>query len=160
MVKEKNDPSVNDQACLVGPPPAGGTKISRSYIRSATKAATHPVRSQILKALKEGDKSTVDLEQATHETRYNLYHHLNALEQVGLVNWTMRDNKTKLYHASTPNTPEAAVIILSADDISANMGQFQNLISSLGALEGEPIPHPEKIKSAEICLYYDWEESK
>jgi DNA-binding HxlR family transcriptional regulator len=157
MVKDRSE---DNESCAIILPPASGRKDSRSYISSVTKAATHPVRSQILKALKEGDKSTVELERVTCETRYNLYHHLNALEQVGLVNWTMRDNKTKLYHASTPNTPEVAVIILSEEDVAAKKGEFQNFLATLGALEGEVIPHPERIKSAEICLYYDWEEKK
>lgn len=62
----------------------------RSYIRSATKAATHPVRSSILKSLKDSPKSTVELEEVTGEARYNLYHHLNSLEDVGLVEWKPR----------------------------------------------------------------------
>ena len=135
-------------------------KTSRSYIRSATKAATHPVRADILKALKEGDKSTVELEQVTGETRYNLYHHLNALEQVGLVGWTMKDNKTKLYHSETPNTPEVAVVILSEADIKGKKEKFNKLIDALGEVEGEVIPNADKITSAEICLYYTWEETK
>jgi len=135
-------------------------KTSRSYIRAATKAATHPVRSHILKALRDGDKSTVELEQITGETRYNLYHHLNALQQVGLVGWTMRDKKTKLYHLTTPNTPEVAVIVLSEDDIRAKKQQFKTFIETLGDLDGEAIPYPNKITSAEICLYYKWEDTK
>ena len=73
-------------------------KTKRSYINPVTKAVTHPVRSIIIEALKEGDKSTVELEKITGENRYNLYHHLNALEQVKLIGWKMLDNKTKLYH--------------------------------------------------------------
>ena len=84
-------------------------KPSRSYLNPTTKAVAHPVRSQILRALKEGDLSTVELEKITGETRYNLYHHLSALEQVGLIDWTMRDNKTKLYQLRTPETPDVTV---------------------------------------------------
>ena len=60
-------------------------KPMRSYIKTATKAATHPVRSSILKSLKDSAKSTVELEEITGEARYNLYHHLNLLEDVDLV---------------------------------------------------------------------------
>jgi hypothetical protein len=62
--------------------------------------------------------------------------------------------------SDTPNTPEVAVIILSEEDVAAKNAEFQNLLATLGALEGEAIPHPEKIKSAEICLYYDWDEKE
>ncbi len=137
-----------------------GPKISRSYIRPETKAATHPVRAQILKALKEGDKSTVDLEQTTGETRYNLYHHLNALEQVGLIGWTMRDFKTKLYHSKTPNTPGVAVIILTEEEVRAKKEKFKSFIDALGALEGKDVPDADKVTSAEICLYYTWGDKK
>lgn len=130
-------------------------KRERSYIRSATKAATHPIRAQILKGLKEREMSTPDLEALTGEARYNLYHHLNALEQVGLVGWTMRDNKTKLYHAEAPQNPEAAVIIISEEDIRIKRELFAALLDVLSAIEDKPVPHPEKIRNAEICLYYE-----
>ena len=136
---------------------SAGYKTPRSYIRAATKAATHPFRASILKSLKEGDKSTVELEQVTGEARYNLYHHLNALEQVGLVGWTMKDNKTKLYHLKTPNAPEVAVIILSEDDVKGKKEKFRKVIDALGEVEGEAIRNAGKITSAEICLYYTWE---
>jgi DNA-binding transcriptional ArsR family regulator len=141
-------------------PPGTTPKTSRSYIRPETKAAAHPVRAQILKALREGEKSTVDLEKVTRETRYNLYHHLNALEQVGLIGWTMRDFKTKLYHAKTPATPGVAVIILTEDEVREKKEKFKSLIETLGALEGKDVPDADKITSAEICLYYSREEKE
>ncbi len=133
-------------------------KPSRSYLNPTTKAVAHPVRSSILKALKEGDLSTVELEKITGETRYNLYHHLNALEQVGLVEWTMRDNKTKLYHLGTPDTPAAAVTILTEEDIVAHREKLKLLVAALEAISGEPIPNADKIAGAEVCLYYKWRE--
>jgi DNA-binding transcriptional ArsR family regulator len=135
-------------------PAAGVDKSPRSYIHSATKAAIHPVRSKILKSLKEGDKSTTELEKLTHESRYNLYHHLNALENVGLVNWSMLDNKTKLFHLNKPEAPEAAVIILNEQDIREKANAFAKVLDALNELEGEKIPNPGQITSAEICLYY------
>jgi hypothetical protein len=155
MIRKRNNaPQLNPLA-----QEGAGYKTPRSYIRAATKAATHPFRASILKSLKEGDKSTVELEQVTGEARYNLYHHLNALEQVGLVGWTMKDNKTKLYHLKTPKAPEVAVIILSEDDVKGKREKFRKVIDALSEVEGEAIPNPEKITSAEICLYYTWEAS-
>jgi len=129
-------------------------KPSRFYISPTTKAVAHPVRSHILKALKEGEKPTVELEHITGETRYNLYHHLNALEQVGLVGWTMRDNKTKLYRLQTPETPEVTVTILTEDEIKANREKVKILVEALAELAGEPILNADKITGAEVCLYY------
>lgn len=135
-------------------------KTSRSYIKATTKAVAHPVRSQILKALKEGEKPTVDLENVTGETRYNLYHHLNALEQVGLVGWTMRDNKTKLYRLQTPETPEVTVTVLTEDEIKASKEKFRSMIQTLGEVAGEPVLNADRITGAEICLYYTWGDKK
>lgn len=135
-------------------------KPSRSYISPTTKAVTHPVRSQILRALKEGDKPTVELEDITGETRYNLYHHLNALEQVGLVGWTMRDNKTKLYRLQTPEAPEVTVTILTEDEVRANQAKFKAFLDTLGGLAGEPVLNADKITGAEICLYYTWRDKR
>ncbi len=136
------------------------SKSSRSYIRPETKAATHPVRAQILKALKAGDKSTVDLESITGEARYNLYHHLNALEQAGFVGWKMRDNKTKLYHSKSPANPEATVLVFDKNDIKSNEKRFKALLNVLREIEGEDIQDVDKITDAEICLYYSRSKKK
>ncbi len=130
------------------------SKSSRSYIRPATKAATHPVRAQILKALKGGDKSTVELESITGEARYNLYHHLNALEETGFVGWKMRDNKTKLYHTKSPANPKARVLVFDRNDIKSNEKRFKDLLNVLSEIEGESFEDTDKITEAEICLYY------
>jgi len=136
------------------------SKSSRSYIRPATKAATHPVRAQILKALKASDKSTVELESMTGEARYNLYHHLNALEQADFVGWKMRDNKTKLFHIKNPEKPEATVIVLDKNDIKSNKKSFKALLNVLSEIEGKDIPDFDKITNAEICFYYSRKEGK
>ena len=135
-------------------------KAKRSYIRPATKAAAHPVRAQILKALKESDKSTVELESITGEARYNLYHHLNALEQRNFISWEMKDNKTKLYCIKNRENPEEAVIILDENDIRDNREKFKLLINTLSEIQGEEITSYEKITNAEICLYYSQKNRK
>ncbi len=130
------------------------SRSSRSYIRAETKAATHPVRAQILKALKASDKSTVELESITGEARYNLYHHLNALEQTGFVGWKMRDNKTKQYYLSTPVNPEAKVLVFDKNDIKDNEKRFKALMEVIAEIGGEDIQDVDKITDAEICLHY------
>jgi DNA-binding transcriptional ArsR family regulator len=130
------------------------SRSSRSYIRAEIKAATHPVRAQILKALKASDKSTIELESITGEARYNLYHHLNALEQAGFVGWKMRDNKTKLYQLKNPKNPEATVLVFDKDDIKSNQKRFKALLNVLSEIGGEDIQDIDKITDAEICFYY------
>jgi hypothetical protein len=130
------------------------SKSSRSYIRLETKAATHPVRAQILKALKAGDKSTVELEAVTGEARYNLYHHLNALEEAGFVGWKMRDNKTKLYCLKTPSKPEASVLVFDKEDIKSHEKHFKLLLNAVAKIGGEDIQDVDEITDAEICFHY------
>ena len=62
-------------------------KGARTYLASTQKAFSHPVRRDILKTLKKGTCSSVDLEEIIGTTRYNLYHHLDVLikEDVRLV---------------------------------------------------------------------------
>jgi len=135
-----------------------GPKLMRSYIQSATKAATHPVRSSILKSLKDSPKSTVELEEATGEARYNLYHHLNLLEDADLVEWNLKDSKSKVFSLKKPKKPQAAVLIFDKDDIKKNQKDFTRLIDAVIAMEGQKIPHKDKIVKAEICLYFPWSE--
>lgn len=146
MEEKKNKPPQGGSGSY---PPKGG----RAYIRSATKAATHPVRARILKGLKEGEKSTTDLEELTGENRYNLYHHLNLLEGVGLVSHSVEENK-KFYHATRPDNPDVAVVIIDEEEIADNRGKFNHLLDVVGEIQGEHIPNREKITSAELCFYY------
>ena len=133
-------------------------KPMRSYIKIATKAATHPVRSSILKSLKDSAKSTVELEEITGEARYNLYHHLNLLEDVDLVKWKLKDNKTKIYSLKKPKRPQAAVLIFDEDDIKEKSEEFKSLINVLSKMEGRKIPHKDKVIKAEVFLYFPWSE--
>ncbi|NQV16465.1 winged helix-turn-helix transcriptional regulator, partial [bacterium] len=133
-----------------------GTKPMRAYIQTATKAATHPVRSAILKSLKESPKGTIELEKITGEARYNLYHHLGFLEEAGLVRWKLKDSKTKIYSLKKPKRPKAAVLVFDKDDIKDNPEEFHAMIDSISAIEGKNIPYRGKIAKLEICLYYDW----
>ena len=138
-------------------------KLKRSYIQTATKAATHPVRSSILKSLKESSKSTIELENVTGEARYNLYHHLDFLENAGLIGWKFKDNdkKAKIYSLGKPERPEAAVVVFDEADIKSKPKEFVAMIDSVSSMEGTKIPHKKRIEKVEICLYYsEWPEKK
>jgi len=106
-------------------------KGARTYISHATKAAAHPVRSTILKALQESEKETVELESLTSESRYNLYYHLNELEKADLIEWKMKDNKTKIYRLKSVDRPKVAVVLINADEIKNKQREFDALIEAL-----------------------------
>ena len=46
------------------------SSAGRSYMADALKAAAHPTRQDILKALEEKPHTTVELEEVTGENRY------------------------------------------------------------------------------------------
>ena len=129
-------------------------KGARTYINYATKAAAHPVRSTILKSLQESEKATAELETLTNESRYNLYYHLNELEKADLIEWKMRDNKTKIYRLKSVDRPKVAVVLIDDDDIKRKPKEFDAVIDALSAMEGQEIPSRKDIVKAEICFYY------
>ena len=141
-----------------GKPPK--SSLGRRYIEAATKAAIHPVRSRILKALKNGPKRAAELEELTGESRYNIYHHLTSLEEAGLVCALYIDRKTKRYELAVPRKPEVAVLIFTEDEIESQSEEFNALIAAAEKMEKAEIPHRERIVRAEISFYYSWEKDQ
>jgi len=150
-MKRRKSREVSRKAQIGKPSP----KPMRSYIQTATKAATHPIRSLILRSLKESPKGTVELERVTGEARYNLYHHLNFLEDAGLISWQLKDNKSKIYSLLDTKNPQAAVLVFDDEDIKSKPKEFLALIDSMSDLEGKEIPNKTKVSKIEICLYYE-----
>ncbi len=141
----------------IKPNKSGEHYSGRKYIENAAKATAHPMRIMILKALKDGPKRAAELEEITGETRYNIYHHLTALEEAGLVCALYIDKKTKRYELAVPRKPEVAVLIFTEDEIESQSKDFAALIAAAEKMEKAEIPHQEKIVRAEISFYYSWE---
>ena len=133
------------------------TISKRKYIKDATKAVLHPIRAQILKILKDTPKTAVELGEVIGESHFNLYYHLTALENIGLVRATPVDKKTKRYELIVPRRPEAAVLIFSEDEIRSRPEEFADILAAAEKLEKVEIPHRERIVRAEISFYYSWE---
>ena len=131
---------------------------ARTYLAHAVKAATHPVRREILKCLKKGPQSTVDLEDELNESRYNLYHHLDVLSQAGLVKESSSKSggKTRHFTLKEPKRPELAVLLFDERELANDPKGKELLLRAIEKLEGKPIPHREKVISAEIQLRYPW----
>ena len=131
---------------------------ARTYLAHAVKAATHPVRREILKSLKKGPQSTVDLEGELKESRYNLYHHLDVLSSAGLVKESSSKSGGKIRHFALkePKRPELAVLLFDEAELKHDPKGREHLLDALEELEGKPIPHRDKVVSAEIQLRYPW----
>ncbi|SVA90151.1 uncharacterized protein METZ01_LOCUS143005 [marine metagenome] len=129
-------------------------KGARTYLKSAVKAASHPVRSKILKTLKAGSMSTPDLEEAVGENRYNLYHHLDVLIESDLIHEIRSGKKSKYYQLNTPKKPNVAVFIFTEEDFIKDFTTWNKMLDGLEKIEGGKIPIRGKITQAEIHLSY------
>jgi DNA-binding transcriptional ArsR family regulator len=127
---------------------------ARTYLESAVKAASHPIRNQILRNLKKGSLSTIDLEEMVGENRYNLYHHLEVLIRSNLICEDVSSGKMKRYRMNVPKKPEVGVLLFNQDDIKNNLSSWYKMLSILEEIEGEKIPIKSKIKEIEVHLKY------
>ena len=129
-------------------------KGARTYLKSAVKAATHPVRMKILKTLKAGSMSTPDLEEAVGVNRYNLYHHLDVLIESDLINEIASEKKSKYYQLNTPKKPNVAIFMFTEEDFMKDFSTWNKMLDGLEKIEGGKIPIRGKITQAEIHLTY------
>jgi DNA-binding transcriptional ArsR family regulator len=134
--------------------PSLRAKSSRSYPDESLRAATHPTRQTILKALQESDRSTTDLEHLTGENRYNLYHHLAMLEQAGMVGHRLKDSRTKEFFLRKPSRRQSAVYQVNREETPAP-ALWEAFFHALSALSGEEIPRTRRVTGATVILTYE-----
>ena len=135
------------------PSGSGSSDSRRTLLSEAVKAASHPTRDLILRELKEGTRSALELEDVTGESRYNLYHHLGVLEDAQLITARLVDNrKKKRYELSRPSKPEVSLLILDQHDTEETV----TLKKVLGQLDSEDIPNADDIIRAKMIFYYPW----
>lgn len=133
----------------------GSPGSKRTLVSSAMKATSHPTRELILRELKEGPRSTSELEDATGESRYNLYHHLSVLEDARLVRSAITSGRAKVFELLTPKRPDVAFMVLdSKDDEEAVV--LGKVLEVLQAETSEEIPRADEICRAKMVFYYPW----
>ena len=128
---------------------------ARTYLAHAVKAASHPVRREILKTLKEGPLSSVDLEDKLGESRYNLYHHLNVLEDVPLITSSIGEGRSKVFELYNPKRPEVAFVVLDSRD-KEEAKALKKILKLLDEETAEGVPHRRDIRRAKMVFYYPW----
>ena len=128
---------------------------ARAYAPATVSASSHPTRQAILKALKSGPITTMQLEDATGETRYNLYHHLTVLEETGLVRHRLK-GKIKEYRLATKRKPSAMYYQVDADDMFTDRKKFDRFLRALSDLVNEDIPQKKKVQKISISVSYPW----
>ena len=134
-------------------------KGARIYVDAALSAATHPVRKQILKLVKDKSMSTVDFEKRLNESRYNLYHHLNLLEETGLlkVDNEKSEGRLKYYKMNYFDKPAMAAFNFDENDIVKKSDLCNKLYKTIEKIEDYNLPDTKKICKIEVYLTYDWE---
>ena len=134
-------------------------KGARIYVDAALSAATHPVRKQILKLVKDKSMSTADFEKQLNESRYNLYHHLNLLEETGLlkVDNEKSEGRLKYYKMNYFDKPAMAAFNFDENDIVKKSDLCNKLYETIEKIEDYNLPDTKKICKIEVYLTYDWE---
>jgi len=135
------------------------SKSNRSYTDQLVKAATHPTRQIILKNLKSQELSTVELEELTGENRYNLYHHLAQLQDAGLVDFHMKEGRTKRYFLKKETRTRETFFQLDRDDLE-KPDLFDRVLDTLSEAFGESIPDSEEVQNITFMLRYEDEREK
>ena len=134
----------------------GSTSSSkRTLVSSAMKATSHPTRELILRELKEGPRSTLELEDVTRENRYNLYHHLGVLEEAHLVTSSVGTGRRKVFELLSPKRPGVAFLVLDGKD-TEEARALGKVLEVLQAEMEEAIPHAAQIRRAKMIFYYPW----
>jgi DNA-binding transcriptional ArsR family regulator len=127
---------------------------SRSYMSDVVKAAAHPTRQAILKALEKESRTTVELEETTGENRYHLYHHLAVLEGAGMVRSKVV-GKAKEFSLLQPKKPESVYLQLDGDD-PEEKEKLAALLDVVRSITDDRIPQLEKVTRARLMLSYPW----
>jgi DNA-binding transcriptional ArsR family regulator len=127
----------------------------RSYTPTTVSAASHPTRQAILNRLKSNSATTVDLEEETGETRYNLYHHLMVLEKNGLIRHQLK-GRVKEYKLVTSKRPPAAYYQVHTNDMFTDREKFSRFLDALSDLVGEKIPGEGEVLTVNVTITYPW----
>ena len=94
----------------------------------------------------------------TNEDRYNLYHHLNVLENSGLIKIDndKSEGKLKFYKMNYPKKPIMAAFNFDNSDIKEKTDLCNKLYETIEKIEDYDLPNTKKVCKIEIYLTYDW----
>jgi DNA-binding transcriptional ArsR family regulator len=129
------------------------SKRDRVHTPESIKAAAHPTRQTILRILKERDHSTIELERRSGESRYNLYHHLQKLQEVGLIGSRLSDGRAKTYFLADEGLTGEQFYQLERSRMT-DPGQLARVLAVLSEALGQEIPDPQQVKSVSVFVEY------
>ena len=129
------------------------SKRDRVHTPESIKAAAHPTRQTLLRILKERDHSTIELERRTGESRYNLYHHLQKLQEVGLIGSRLADGRAKTYFLADEGLTGDQFYQLDRSRLKYPT-QLAHALEALSEALGQEIPDHQKVKSLSVFVEY------
>lgn len=113
----------------------------RLYATPQTTLLNHPTRQKILEVLSsDSSKTTKDLEQQTSVNRMNLYHHLNLLEQEGLVETITKKREKYFQISSSPDQPAMLNLKVKVPEAAQKRKEFLELLTQTLQLADQIIP--------------------
>jgi DNA-binding transcriptional ArsR family regulator len=129
------------------------SKRDRVHTPESIKAAAHPTRQSLLRILKERDHSTIELERRTGESRYNLYHHLQKLQEVGLIGSRLSDGRAKTYFLADEGLTGEQFYQLDRTRVQ-DPRKLDQVLEALSEALGQEIPDPQLVKSVSVFVEY------
>jgi len=129
------------------------SKRDRVHTPESIKAAAHPTRQSLLRILKERDHSTIELERRTGESRYNLYHHLQKLQEVGLIGSRLSDGRAKTYYLADEGLTGEQFYQLERARVQ-DPRKLDQVLEALSEALGREIPDPLLVKSLSVFVEY------
>jgi DNA-binding transcriptional ArsR family regulator len=129
------------------------SKRDRVHTPESIKAAAHPTRQTILRILKERDHSTIELERRSGESRYNLYHHLQKLQEVGLIGSRLSDGRAKTYFLADEGLTGEQFYQLDRTRVQ-DPRKLDQVLEALSEALGQEIPDPQQVKSLSVFVEY------
>jgi DNA-binding transcriptional ArsR family regulator len=129
------------------------SKRDRVHTPESIKAAAHPTRQTLLRFLKERDHSTIELERRTGENRYNLYHHLQKLQEVGLIGSRLSDGRAKTYYLADEGLTGEQFYQLDRARVH-DPRKLDQVLEALSEAIGREIPDPQLVKSLSVFVEY------
>ena len=128
-------------------------KGKRQYADPDATLFTHPTRAKIIDLLKDGKKTTGELESLIGENRINLYHHLNLLESEAIVTSTIA-NRQKIFEISKDNIPDPQIIIIKIPNLKNIQEEVMNSFSKIFSLVNDPQTVPKSLSGKKIILEF------
>ena len=105
-------------------------KSTRVYSSKLLSALSHPLRVSIYELIQKGANTTLELEKILMENRVNLYHHLNVLEKVGLIESYFGDDRLKKFRIKEQDVSHKTKIELNIEEseVESNLNESNSLV--------------------------------